>query len=182
MHIFGHFRTITRHRHAVMRHCFSCGIGLQGLRHDLSKYSPAEFFRGCKYYSGVHSPNEDERRDKGFSAAWMHHKGRNKHHFEYWVDVDPKTRFYAPVKMPYKYLVEMFCDRVAASKIYKNKNYVDSSALDYFLHGNARAQMHPETAAELERLLRKLANEGEKKTFSYIKAQVKQKKKSQFDY
>ena len=182
MHIIGHFRTITHHRHAVIAHCMKCGIGRQGLLHDLSKYSPAEFFRGCKYYTGVHSPNEDERREKGYSDAWMHHKGRNKHHFEYWVDVSPLTHLYAPVKMPFRYLVEMFCDRVAASKTYGGKNYRDDSALLYFKRGRARDQMHPDTASQLEKLLTMLAEKGEKETFSYIRAQVKRLKKSPFDY
>ena len=80
--VIGHFRTITKHRHKVIKHCFKAGIGLQGLRHDLSKYSPTEFFNGVKYYDGTRSPNELERLDRGYSKAWLHHKGRNKHHFE----------------------------------------------------------------------------------------------------
>ena len=82
MHPFKHFRTITAHRHKVMVHCFKCGIPLQGLTHDLSKYHPCEFFVGGKYYTGTRSPNEGERAEKGYSSAWMHHKGRNKHPFE----------------------------------------------------------------------------------------------------
>ncbi|MBS7390396.1 MAG: catalase, partial [Oscillospiraceae bacterium] len=112
--VIGHFRTITRHRHKVIKHCFKAGIGWQGLRHDLSKYSPTEFFNGVKYYDGTRSPNELERLDRGYSKAWLHHKGRNKHHFEYWNDYNPKIRKYAPVKMPLNYVIEMFCDRVAA--------------------------------------------------------------------
>ena len=82
----GHFRTITRHRHKVIAHCRKAGIFWQGLRHDLSKYSPSEFLPGVKYYQGTRSPNEGERDVYGYSLAWMHHKGRNKHHFEYWTD------------------------------------------------------------------------------------------------
>jgi len=58
----------------------------QGLLHDLSKYSPVEFLVGCKYYQGTRSPNNAEREDIGVSTSWLHHKGRNKHHFEHWVD------------------------------------------------------------------------------------------------
>ena len=100
MHIFGHLRTVTRHRNLVLKHCFRCGIPLQGLKHDLSKYSPTEFWAGCKYYTGTRSPNEAERADKGFSAAWIHHKGRNKHHFEYWSDISKETKRYVFIKMP----------------------------------------------------------------------------------
>ena len=90
MHIWKHFSTITRHRHKVIVHCFMAGIFWQGLRHDLSKYSPAEFIPGAKNYLGDKSPNEKERERYGFSRAWLHHQGRNKHHFEYWVDYNPK--------------------------------------------------------------------------------------------
>ncbi len=174
---FKHFTTITKHRHKVISHCFKSGIGLQGLFHDLSKYSPSEFFAGAKYYQGTRSPNEEERRLFGYSEAWMHHKGRNRHHFEYWTDYNPETRVVSPVKMPYNYLVEMFCDRVAASKIYNGKNYKDSDPLDYFLGAKARRVIHKETSDELEALLTMLAEKGEAETFSYIKEKVKAYKK-----
>ena len=86
LHIIKHFLTITKHRHKVIYHCFKCGILWQGLRHDLSKYSMTEFIPGARYYLGDRSPTEAERRTIGYSAAWLHHKGRNKHHFEYWID------------------------------------------------------------------------------------------------
>lgn len=86
MNIKGHFETITRHKLLVMKYCFACGLYEQGLAHDLSKYSPTEFIPGCIYYQGDHSPNEAEREAKGYTSAWLHHKGRNKHHLEYWID------------------------------------------------------------------------------------------------
>lgn len=175
--VIGHFKTITKHRHTVIKHCFKAGIGLQGLRHDLSKYEPIEFFNGVRYYSdGSRSPNERERLEKGYSTAWMHHKGRNKHHFEYWQDYNPHIRKNAPVKMPLKYVVEMFCDRVAASKIYQKENYHDAHPLEYFQRGKDHRIIHEETSQLLEDLLTMLANEGEKKTFDYIKNELLKKK------
>ena len=170
MHPFRHFVTITRHRHRVIAHCFRAGIGWQGLFHDLSKYSPCEFWTGARYYIGTRSPNEGEREAKGYSAAWLHHKGRNKHHFEYWRDVDPETRLYAPVRMPLRYMKEMFCDRVAASKIYQGKNYTDEHPLLYFRRGNARREMHPETADLLESWLLMLAEQGERAVFRHLRS------------
>lgn len=175
---FGHFKTITKHRHKVIAHCARAGILWQGLRHDLSKYSPAEFLAGARYYQGTRSPNEAERELYGYSKAWLHHKGRNRHHFEYWFDYDPKTKMNAPVKMPLKYVIEMFCDRVAASKIYQGKNYTDEQPLEYFLRAKGRRVIHPETSDFLESLLVMLAEKGEKATFDYIKVY----KKSNRDY
>lgn len=171
-----HFKTITKHRHMVIRHCFRAGLPFQGLLHDLSKFSPSEFFVGAKYYQGNRSPNEAERESIGYSTAWMHHKGRNKHHFEYWTDYSPGTRSIQPVKMPFKYVIEMFCDRVSASKIYMKENYTDSSPLKYFLGGKKERFVHPETSEQVESLLRMLTEVGEEETFKYIREQVKLRK------
>ena len=169
IHPIKHLKVICHHRRLVIKHARKAGIFWQGLFHDLSKFSPAEFFVGAKYFLGTRSPNERERELFGYSAAWLHHKGRNKHHFEYWNDVNPATKRYEPVKMPTRYLIEMFCDRVAASKTYQGKNYTDEHPLNYYLRGNAKLSMHPDTAETLEMLLRMLAEKGEDDTFKYIK-------------
>lgn len=167
---FGHLKTVARHRAQVMKNCFRCGIYWQGLTHDLSKFSPTEFWAGVRYYQGFRSPNELEREQNGYSTAWLHHKGRNKHHFEYWSDVNPKLKKYMPVRMPWKYIIEMFCDRVAASKIYYGDKYTDRTPLEYFNMRKDRYNMHPDTAAQLEFLLMYLADKGEDVTFSFIRS------------
>jgi len=172
-----HFKTITRHRHAVIKHCFKCGIGFQGLFHDLSKYSFTEFIPGARYYQGTRSPIDKDRELHGYSLAWMHHKGRNKHHFEYWTDINPETKQYEPVEMPFNYVVEMFCDRVAACKIYKGADYTDADALNYFLKNKARDVMNPKTAELLEKLLRMVAEKGEEEAFRTIKELIKEYRK-----
>lgn len=173
MHPIKHFKTITKHRHKVIGHCRRAGIFWQGLRHDLSKYSPTEFFRGAKYYQGNQSPNVQERAKTGYSTAWLHHKGRNRHHFEFWTDYHPVERKVLPVKMPLRYVIEMFCDRVAASKIYKGAEYTDGDPLAYFAHAKSMRVIHPETSAFLEQLLTMLAQQGEEKTFAYIRTYLK---------
>ena len=172
----GHFKTITKHRHTVIRHCARAGILWQGLRHDLSKYSPCEFSAGARYYVGTRSPNELEREDHGYSAAWLHHKGRNKHHFEYWNDYNPKARKVEPVKMPLRYVIEMVCDRVAASKIYQGDQYTDRHPLDYFLRGKANRFIHPETSDLTEKLLTLLAEHGEGVAFACMRELLKENK------
>lgn len=172
----GHFRTITRHRHQVIVHCYKSGILWQGLKHDLSKYTPTEFIPGVKYYTGKRSPNEGERADVGYSSAWLHHKGRNRHHFEYWTDYNPVEKKVMPVEMPYKYVVEMFCDRVAASKIYNGADYKEGDSLLYFQNGKTRRMIHQKTSDELEELLVMLAEKGEKETFGYIRKMIAEKK------
>ena len=168
-----HLRTINHHKLLVMKHCFRVGLYRQGLLHDLSKYSPVEFSAVAKYYQGDRSPNEIERKERGYSAAWLHHKGRNKHHLEYWIDYDPGPGHrMTGMEMPVNYVAEMFCDRVAASKTYRGKAYRDSDPLDYYLASRDHYLIHPNTRALLERLLGMLAEEGEDRTFAYIRREV----------
>ena len=177
-HPIKHFKTITKHRHVVIKHCFKAGILWQGLRHDLSKYSPTEFMPGAKYYVGFRSPNEGEREQNGHSLAWIHHKGRNRHHFEYWTDYNPVTKLIEPVEMPIKYVAEMFCDRVAAGKIYNGEKYTDDSPLEYFMKGKHRRVIHPKTSDLLESLLVMLKDYGEEYTFEYLHRLVKKDKQN----
>lgn len=172
MKLWQHFKTITYHRWLVMCGCFRIGLYWQGLTHDLSKYSPTEFLTGARYYQGVRSPNAAEREDKGYSEAWMHHKGRNPHHYEYWTDMSPVTRQYESVKMPRKYLAEMVMDRRAACKVYQREAYTDGSALAYFMKSRERELMHPETKRQLEYILTILKEKGEKAMFAYLRTQV----------
>lgn len=169
---WGHFKTITKHRHLVMLHCFKVGLFGRGLLHDLSKYTPTEFLVGAKYYQGTRSPNAAERDELGYSTAWMHHKGRNRHHFEYWTDLHPVTRRYEAVPMPTKFLVEMVMDRMAACKVYKGKNYTDGSAIEYLQRAGDTRLIHPETLQKLEFILSKLRDCGERETFRFIKTTV----------
>ena len=172
MKLWKHFKTITHHRWLVMLGCFHVGLVRQGLTHDLSKYAPTEFLVGARYYQGTRSPNSAEREDKGYSEAWMHHKGRNRHHYEYWTDLSPVTRVYEAVPMPRKYLVEMVMDRIAACKTYQGKDYRDDAALNYFLKSRERTLMHPETRQQLEYILTMLSQQGEAPTFAYLRRHV----------
>ena len=172
----GHLHTVTHHKLLVLEGCWKVGLYRQGLLHDLSKFSPTEFLVGARYYQGNRSPNNAEREDIGYSTSWLHHKGRNRHHFEYWVDYNLRGAAgespLIPVKMPGRYVVEMLMDRIAACKTYMGDSYTDESPLNYFGGGRARAFMHPETAALLEKLLRMLAEKGEDYTFAYVRSKL----------
>ena len=100
----GHFCTITHHKMLVMKTCFKVGLYKQGLLHDLSKYTPIEFIPGIIYYQGDRSPINREKELKNCSRGWLHHKGRNLHHFEYWIDysINPGGKLVG-MKMPKKY-------------------------------------------------------------------------------
>ena len=166
-----HFLTITHHKLVVMEGCFKVGLFKQGLLHDLSKYSWEDFRTGVKYYQGTRSPNNAEREDIGVSTSWLHHKGRNKHHFEHWVDYSlDGEHVIMGAQMPRKYVAEMVMDRISASRNYLGDAYDDSQPLDYFLKSKEKLWfIHPQTKKELEALLRILNDHGEEKLLHYIK-------------
>ena len=148
----------------------------------MSKYTPSEFIVGAKYFQGTRSPNEGEREAYGYSKAWIHHKGVNKHHFEHWTDYNPKTRKLEGVPMPTKYVIEMFCDRVAASKIYNKDSYTNSKPYEYFDKGRATRLINKRTSDMIEYLLLMLWEKGEKFTFSYIRSLDKSLPPESFEY
>ena len=180
MNIWKHFCTINHHKILVMRGCFQVGLIRQGLLHDLSKYSPTEFIVGCKYYQGNMSPNNAEREAVGYSSAWLHHKGRNKHHLEYWIDYGvgdgrdgQKThRGICGMKMPIKYVAEMYVDRVSASKNYQRDKFKLDSPLQYYLKGRKYYILNEDTKAMLELLLVMLAVKGEDEVNHFLKYEV----------
>ena len=166
----GHLKTITAHKGLVRKYCFKVGLYKQGLLHDLSKYSPAEFRVGARYFCGYRSPNELERLETGVSSAWLHHKGRNKHHLEYWIDYGASKHGLEGMKIPLRYICEMVCDRVAASQIYLGDRYTDASAWEYYQRSRDHYLMHPESRAMLEKLLKMVRDDGQDRTFAYMKA------------
>lgn len=155
---FGHLKTVHKHRKIVRKLCFKCGLYWQGLTHDLSKYSPTEFWNGVKFYTGTKSPHVGERAAYGYSKAWLHHKGHNKHHAEYWVDIQNGVS--SSISIPKKYLIEMICDRVAASMTYLGDNYTDAAAWEYYISHRDENQFNVDTRMRLEHILQEIKLSG----------------------
>lgn len=172
----GHLHTVNRHRRMVRKLCFKCGLYWQGLTHDLSKYSPVEFWNGVKFYTGTKSPHVGEREAYGHSKAWIHHHNRNKHHAEYWQDIRPNGTT-EPITMPPRYLAEMLCDRVAASKIYLKDKYTNEAPLDYYYSHQDENQFDRVTRVMLQHSLVTLANDGEEEFFALMHRILKEDKK-----
>ena len=171
---YQHFKTITYHKWLVMKGCFSIGLYRQGICHDLSKYSPVEFLVGAKFYQGDQSPNNAEREWRGYSQSWLHHKGRNKHHYEYWLDYSMENvkGGMAPAPMPIRYILEMIMDRIAASKVYSRESYTQRNPLNYYLWGRKDAPLHPKTRATMDLLLQLLAERGEREMIRFIRKEI----------
>lgn len=174
MKAYQHFKTITYHKWLVMKGCFSIGLYKQGICHDLSKYSPTEFLVGARFYQGNRSPNNAEREEIGYSSSWLHHKGRNKHHFEYWIDYSSRgiEGAMAPAPMPIKYILEMIMDRIAASKVYAKEKYTNHNPLAYYKLGDGQVPLHEKTKKTMELLLLILDKYGEAEMVKFIKKRI----------
>lgn len=160
---FGHLHTINKHRFYVFKLSIRAGIPFRGLMHDLSKYSPVEFFEGVKYYNGKRSPISFCKQEKGYSKAWLHHKGRNKHHFEYWIDNMAPNK--TPI-IPYKYTVEMICDTISAGLVYKGKEWTNSSPLEYYNNRKDKEYINEDIKQVLVTVYEQVAKNGINKTIT----------------
>lgn len=165
--VTGHLKTINQHKAKVMDLCFRCGLYKQGLKHDLSKYSWTELKTGFKYYQGWRSPIDAQKEAEGYSFSWLHHKGRNPHHWEFWLDNGPNGIH--PQPMEFNYIVEMFCDRVAASMIYLKDKYRDDSPWKYYKDHQKGMMVHPRTERQILYLLGYLKQYGLEKTIKKIR-------------
>ncbi len=157
INIFKHLHTVNKHRFLVFKLSIKAGIPLQGLVHDLSKYSLTEFIEGVKYYQGNYSPIRNCKRDKGYSLAWLHHKGRNKHHYEYWYDYSLTK---PEVLIPYKYFAEMVCDSLAAGMTYEGKSWTKEFQLGYWNKARKGARIDERIDKALTRIYSEVAEKG----------------------
>lgn len=158
--IFGHFKKICIHKYWVFHYCCKMRIPLQGLMHDMSKFSPIEFWESAKYYQGNISPIDVCKKENGWSEAWMHHKGRNKHHYEYWQDNFDNGG--SPVEMPMKYKKEMLCDYLGAGRAYYGKDFTYTKEYDWWKNKmNKPISMHPNDKKFINAWIKRLAVEGE---------------------
>ncbi|MFQ6751957.1 MAG: DUF5662 family protein [Clostridia bacterium] len=156
---FGHLGKIIKHRHKVFVLCCKCGQFWRGLVHDMSKFSPTEFFEGVKYFTDGHgSPISNCRTIKGYSKAWIHHVHRNKHHLEYWYDKENTTQ----MNMPYKYAIESVCDKISATKCYRGKDYKPEDVLDHWNRTGSRADMNDSMRKFFTKVFTDLVALGEK--------------------
>lgn len=158
-YMWRHFKTITKHRHIVMRECWACGLYKRGLLHDLSKYSLSEFVSSAQYFQGDRSPIDAEKECCGYSLAWLHHKGRNPHHWEYWIDFDIYGYTIAN-KIPWEYVIEMICDWIGAGKVYSAEAWTQSEPLSYFRKVQSGRHFHPDTEKLIVTLLELISEKG----------------------
>lgn len=163
-----HFATVVIHKTYVFLYCSYAGRPFRGFMHDWSKFSPTEFLSSVKYFSGRGSPVGLEREIQGYSLAWLHHKGRNKHHFEYWQDVvDERGRLCSeenviyPLPMPFPYALEMICDTIAASRAYNGRKFSYELVMQWWVNYHRHPiNMHPRTKRFAQEMYEQLLRDG----------------------
>lgn len=147
-----HFKLVCIHKWYVFKNCKKAGLFWAGIKHDMSKFSPTEFLESVKYFNGSKSPIDICKQKHGWSKAWMHHKGRNPHHYEYWQDNFDKGG--EPVRMPYKYALELVCDYLGAGKAYMKEGFSYKSEYEWWLNKKKNGlAMHPHTYDFVENML-----------------------------
>lgn len=166
-----HLLIVAKHRWVVLQQCARCGYFWQGLTHDLSKLSRAEFVSSARYFQGDRSPIEAEKAAQGYSAAWLHHKGRNPHHWEYWTDFDEWDGHVIANKIPYRYVVEMVCDWIGAGMVYSQDKWTQSEPLDYYDKVRKGRHFHEETELLLRFFLEVIKDYGLDKFYEVARSE-----------
>lgn len=161
--ILKHAKLVLKHKWLVFKFCARLGFPFRGLMHDMSKFSIEEFGESVKYYNGKKSPIQIARENQGYSRAWLHHKGRNKHHDEYWVDLN--SRDVAPV-IPYKYAVEMICDKIAAGIAYNGKDWKPETQYNYWQIEKDKVILNPKVNNLFIEVFRQVRDDGLDKTLT----------------
>lgn len=169
-HLLKHLHLVNKHRYHVFINSLKVGIPIQGLLHDLSKYSFKEFIPSSKYYNGKFSPIANERLSEGlYSKIFTHHTNHNKHHFEHYIDIYKGDLIL--IKMPYKYSLEHVIDMISASQSYLKKNFNTTEPLKYFEKFKETSLMHSMNIEFVETLLKNYAS----KDFKGIKHEYTKK-------
>lgn len=143
--LFKHFKLVCKHKWYVFLASIEAGIPIRGFLHDFSKFSPMEFFNSAKYYTGDRSPVDNEKDVKGYSLAWLHHRGRNPHHWEYWID--NLSSGGDALRIPYKCVIEMVCDWIGSGKAYMGEGWTRQEPLEFFLrkYNEGQIKIHLDT-------------------------------------
>jgi len=168
VNFFKHFKKVCKHKYWVFRYCVKARIPLQGLLHDMSKFSPVEFFESVKYYQGTSSPIDVAKKVNGYSKAWMHHKGRNKHHYEYWQDCFDQGGI--ALEIPMKYKKEMICDYIGAGRAYYGKTFTIEKEYEWWQNKKAKPiAMHENDLAFLDEFFEMCMSHGETAAFELLR-------------
>lgn len=137
---------VFRHKWFVFLAGLKVGVPLWQLAtHDLSKFSPSEFFPYANFFYRPKDSGGD-----AFNMAWLLHQRRNPHHWQHWVlmqDDGPAL----PLPMPEKYAREMVADWAGAGRAITGKWEV----ADWYENNKEKIILHPETRQFTEILLGK---------------------------
>ena len=162
------FKQVLQHKWYVFKACAIAGHPWIGLKHDMSKFSPQEFFERSRGQGYGVSPVEVLRDTQGYSKAWQHHKGHNPHHWEYWTNGYRENRT-KTIKVPFRYILEMFCDWIGAGQTYGMDKWTPEGAREYW-YGlrDKNSAIHPESVDMLNTWFDLLVEKGYKETLKSL--------------
>lgn len=136
-----HLYTIGIHKWYVFKVCKDLNILWRGITHDMSKFSYQEFIPSARYFHKGVSPLKVMKIKDGYCLAWNHHKGVNRHHWEWWLDCTEGNLY--SICPEWKDILEMFADWVGAGIAYNSGKFYQEEPLNYLLLRKDLNFMHP---------------------------------------
>lgn len=140
---------VIKHKYFVAIECFKVGLIWRGIKHDIDKLFPDEFFPYAFHFYKDKRPERDKTGyykpvDTGnykFEEAWLKHCRRNTHHWQYYA-LATENNIIKYYEMPYKDCLEMICDWKGAGKaqksIYDVKQWYEINGRKILLHPNSK--------------------------------------------
>lgn len=148
---------VLRHKWFVFVAACKLGIPWRGLVHDLSKFSPAEWFPYVEHFhgkkakawrdnTGYYKPTDTG--DPAFDVAWLHHANHNDHHWQYWTQVEDDQKSVKVHPMPDARRREMLADWRGAGRAQGKPD-----TLAWYTKNRDKMLLHPDTRAWIEEQL-----------------------------
>jgi len=140
---------LLRHKWFVFLEAYKLGIPWRGLLHDLSKFTPFQWFAYLNYLCSDSGDPKWEEFKRKFEYACLEHYHLNPHHWQYWVLRKDNGEIKAlPMSDPF--CREMLADWRGAGKA--KKGYDDSR--EWYLKNKESMLLHEETRQWIEQQLR----------------------------
>jgi hypothetical protein len=178
--ILAYLAYVVRHKWFVTIECWKDGLLWRGLRHDLSKFLPSEFFPYARFFyepdgskrtkrdkTGYYKPSDTG--DPSFDKAWFLHQKRNDHHWQWWVFPDDgpgvehggewaiEGGWKSPPELLYKVKVFPMSDKARREMqcdwIGAGRSQGTPSTKDWYEKNREKLVLHPDTRKAVEQWL-----------------------------
>lgn len=140
-----YLKYVLRHKYYVYVKGREYGLGRwQLLKHDLSKFSPAEWSPYVRRFYMQANPHDHI----DFKVAWLHHLHHNPHHWQHWLLQNDDGKINA-LKMPRIYELEMLADWYGAGMAING----EADVKYWYMKNHMNMRLNPTTRTFVENTL-----------------------------